>query len=500
MEQSEHDTPLQPHYDNAFKSTNTTIYAPSNIPEGVATGRDTYRSQGIAKSELGSAEDEDEPAASSQRLFETETSSSSSRLENLPAELRLKLLMHMPDLRTLRSLVHASPIIHAQYRYNRNTVLRMCVGCQLDGCLVDAYATLKSRVREIGSPRTDEKITDFLSSYQSWLSDSVHSSDVNSIHPGSLRWLAAYHLAVAQPLLHSYSKWALTNLSKATSSSTNEQVATEFNVKLQRSEEIRILRALYRYETFCHLFGRNQGRRHGAFRHNEVNEIFFCLFDPWEAEAIGCVDLFVRDKYQDIFDEVKGDLDPKNPRFRLENGVFHPEGSFDLHLEYEDYMDGTVSCGLTMTVRLLAVNDHEKLVAKMQRCLTHDACLDASMMKTLGSGAQNDRREMSPNFPNSRDEAEERRDPIDFVSDAVPPYGPPLAWVLLWNGKYANIYGDYVPESLRRWGYVMWNESRWTEMGARELIKMQWETAPDLVREIEFDYDWSPVGHLATEN
>jgi hypothetical protein len=65
----------------------------------------------------------------------------------------------------------------------------------------------------------------------------------------------------------------------------------------------------------------------------------------------------------------------------------------------------------------------------------------------------------------------------------------------LWGGKYANIYGGYVPESLKRWGYVIWDASRWTDIGANELFAMQWETAPELVEQIEFDYSWSPVEH-----
>lgn len=147
-----------------------------------------------------------------------------------------------------------------------------------------------------------------------------------------------------------------------------------------------------------------------------------------------------------------------------------------------------------LDVWMLAINNHDKLVIKMQRCLTHDQSLDPPMRKALWSVAQNDRREMSTKFPQVKDEVEQRRDPIDFVSDVVPPDGPPLAWVLLWGGKYANIYGAYVPESLRQWGYVIWDERRWIDMGAKELIARQWETVPELVKEMELDYDWSPIG------
>lgn len=159
-------------------------------------------------------------------------------------------------------------------------------------------------------------------------------------------------------------------------------------------------------------------------------------------------------------------------------------------------MDGTISRGLKLIVRLLAIDSQATLVTKMERYLTHDQCLDASMSKALGTLAQNDRREMSTNFPDSKDETEQRRDPIYFNGDVIPPDGPPLAWVLLWGGKYANIYGEYVPESVRRWGYVFWDQSRWMHIGTdEELIARQWHTAPDLVEEIELDCGWSPIQH-----
>lgn len=144
-------------------------------------------------------------------------------------------------------------------------------------------------------------------------------------------------------------------------------------------------------------------------------------------------------------------------------------------------------------MRLLNIEDHEKLVFKMQRCLTHDQNLDAPVRTAIGLAAQSDRREMSTRFPDKRDEAEQRQDPIRFTGDTVPPNSPPLAWVLLWGGKYANIYGEYVPEPLRRWGYVIWDKIRWDGMDAKELIARQWEMEPELVEEIKIDLGWSPL-------
>ena len=78
-------------------------------------------------------------------------------------------------------------------------------------------------------------------------------------------------------------------------------------------------------------------------------------------------------------------------------------------------MDGTISRGLEMIVQLLAIDDHQELVSKIERCLTHDQSLDTSMQRALGWVAQNDRRERATNFPDARDMAEQRRDPMDFV-------------------------------------------------------------------------------------
>jgi hypothetical protein len=141
---------------------------------------------------------------------------------------------------------------------------------------------------------------------------------------------------------------------------------------------------------------------------------------------------------------------------------------------------------------MFAIKDHTVLVDKMQFCLTPKG-LDAPMRTALGSVAQDLRRALSTNPPTARDEAERRRDLVDFVGDTIPPDGPPLAWVLLWGGKYANLYGEYVPESLRQWGYIMWDEWRWTDLGAKDLVAKQWETAPELVEGIKTDFNWSPV-------
>ncbi|KAK4032832.1 hypothetical protein C8A01DRAFT_50464 [Parachaetomium inaequale] len=445
------------------------------------------------------ADNADEPGPEVPELAKAthEHHGSSSALENLPAELRDQILLSAPDLLTLRSLVHASPVLHAQYRTNRDALLRACVARELDGFFVDAHACLMSRAVALGSIRTNVRITDFLDGYRGQLSGSRPRADVHSVNkPGSIRWLAAFHRTVARPLAHRYSTWALANLTQASSSSSEDQkaaetAASEMDIALSRSEEIRIFRALYRYETYYHLFGLNQATRVGIIEMPDINNLFFGLFDPWESEAIACLDVWVRQEYERLFDQVQDDLSAKNPKIRLADRHFDYEASLNLNGQREDYMDGSVSRGLRLTVRLLPVHDHDTLVTKMEHNLIKSHFLDDPIRRIVGSTVQRMRRDTSLN---ARDEAEQRRDPMDFTGDAVPPDSPPLAWVRLWGGTYVNIFGEYIPEPLKQWGHVMWDAQRWAELGAEHLVSKQWETASNIIEEIEDHYGWRPSG------
>ena len=72
----------------------------------------------------------------------------------------------------------------------------------------------------------------------------------------------------------------------------------DYGGTLSRSEEIRIMRALYQCETYHHLF--------------------------------------VRQKYKVVFNKVMADLHHKPPRFKQPNGVTNPTGSLDLDGEREN--------------------------------------------------------------------------------------------------------------------------------------------------------------------
>ena len=92
--------------------------------------------------------------------------------------------------------------------------------------------------------------------------------------------------------------------------------------------------------------------------------------------------------------------------------------------------------------------------------------------EALGQSAQTIRRRQ---HPSSRDSKEERRDPLPFQGDRADGVYPPLAWTLMWQGTYSNLFGYYMEDPIRSWGYVMWDAARLEQSGAKEVLKRQWE-------------------------
>lgn len=111
----------------------------------------------------------------------------------------------------------------------------------------------------------------------------------------------------------------------------------------------------------------------------------------------------------------------------------------------------------------------DELAATVRQCLAHTdlyACRDDWLDGKPEVAPVRDLRLMSADAspatskdaqdsePATQDSGRELR----FDGDSTD--GPPLAWVLYWQGKASNAFGDHVPASLRRWGYVMWDAHR----------------------------------------
>lgn len=153
--------------------------------------------------------------------------------------------------------------------------------------------------------------------------------------------------------------------------------------------------------------------------------------------------------------------------------------------------------GLKFVLDLSKCDDHNKRVELVSKYFTRDQVpylFDACMFRYV----QSQRRHLAVDRFCQKDLAERRRDPMPFKGDDIScallngdtdpdnesvaqvptTCGPPLVWVLMWDGKYSNLYGEYTPQLFRQCGYVLWDERRWdTIHRARQMLLSHWKSS-----------------------
>lgn len=138
-------------------------------------------------------------------------------------------------------------------------------------------------------------------------------------------------------------------------------------------------------------------------------------------------------------------------------------------------MEGTVlhgGLGLLQTILLdtKPEDDREQLVALMQDSIASSYTPLAEFEGAFGETAQSYRRQEAPS---AGDALTARRAPLPFLGDDDLG-GPPLAWAVIWDGTYSNLFGEYMPDEMRRWAYVLWDAGRLEERGGRGVLERQW--------------------------
>lgn len=412
-------------------------------------------------------------------------------LENLPPEVRRQILFTL-DFEGLRALTHASPVYHQQFILDQKPLLRRCLENTLRSVAVEAYFVQQSSSASFSKERTKDGVAQFLQSYQDRRS-SPHSV-LQEVSSDEASKMVAFHTSIVEPLVAEFTRWALDNLGKFAGTQQEHQ-------PLSTAEETRVLRAFYRYELCCHLFGLGAHLReepdHLNFESVEILTLFAVPFEPWEVEEVACVCRFLRNKYEQIFDEISWDVNENNPKFDGERPPT-PDGAFDLTgvcLSFFpsprcvqianqpidprcSFLTAVLSRGLPLLHTVLfRIRNHDHLVTTMQEQIAWPlgSFFDDDTGNALSDTPQYYRRR---EYPSERDAMQDRRDPLLFQGDCAALVGsdgiwtslPPLAWTVLWRETYSNIFGFHVPEEIQRWGYVLWDAKRMEETGAKEAL------------------------------
>lgn len=200
------------------------------------------------------------------------------------------------------------------------------------------------------------------------------------------------------PLAAHYIGWAFNNLAKETKKDPLQSYEP-----LSRTEETRLVRALYRFQLYCNLFGVSHYRFRCQwmleFDHVNILRIYLGNYEPWEVEEIACIYAFTKATFNQVFDDIRWDVHQDNPRFE-EHRPPTPQGAFNLDSGYtRDFLlEGTLSRGLVLLHDVLfKIKDHTQLVSTMQEQISR--ARSDSLEDILDNTSQSRRRPTTPHGP-----------------------------------------------------------------------------------------------------
>ncbi|TVY75295.1 hypothetical protein Focb16_v004944 [Fusarium oxysporum f. sp. cubense] len=291
--------------------------------------------------------------------------------------------------------------------------------------------------------RTKENVLQFLETYDVQHREHYKTKslllDKDQVIPA-----VTFHSKIVKPLAYRFVTWVQRHHDKLISPA-----------QLSTTETGRILRAFYRYQLFCNLFGVDVQSRHGIGTDEERLEEYLDKFQPWEIEEILCINAFIEDKYSQVLDQVTWNFHPNNPKWDAEQtDPSTPEGAYNI----EWFVLSSV----------FEARDHPALVELMSQYIISsngdwffEATDDLVQERWRGR------------FLSEGDQAQDYREPMPFEGDRE---GLPLlAWVILWKETSSNLYGVHIMEAFREWGSVMWDAGRLISSGAADTLTTEWE-------------------------
>lgn len=221
-------------------------------------------------------------------------------LEDLPSEIKVMILCHIPKLASLSSIVHASPAYHQAYLGAREEVLHAITVRTLqkhDIGLLDPWTAVNAPQLSYDIPHRVEIIHEYLERYAQGQMDasrrrltSIDSLTILSLQRKFTILITKYYLGI-------FARNPFQGL-------TDNDAPPPSNSELHR-----LHRALWRYEIYSKLFGpikqapRRELSMYGdvlpgsTFSEVEIAHHFFRLFPIHEVEELACLQKWAGDYY-----------------------------------------------------------------------------------------------------------------------------------------------------------------------------------------------------------
>ncbi|KAL7946057.1 hypothetical protein V8C42DRAFT_352943 [Trichoderma barbatum] len=369
-------------------------------------------------------------------------SPSTSRIESLPCLIR-----------------------HNQVKQDRPSILYGQLKAMLGNTLLEAYAVYQTSFPPFKNDTRDKAVVQpFLESYANKRLIERAGPSLRELSEEAIIAMWKFQTEIVAPIVELFAQWTLANLSSKVENygytlcwplDGDGPDASSLEIALSAMERMRILRGMYRFQLYCHIFG-SQGRSRPRFGEDpfvsmdDVVGLFCNIFEPWELEEFWRIQAYVHHKCEGI--------------------------SVTDHV-----VDGTASRGLRPLYAISFVGgDHANRIRVMHEVLAWPT-IEYLNLSYGSTGLQWSHRK---NYPSERDLNEFRREPLPFNGDGESDefnLRPLAAWVILWKGKYSNI--RFIDWELLIWGYVMWDKDRIDFTGAEEIT-------------FSFRLEFLPLGNL----
>ena len=196
------------------------------------------------------------------------THPSSLSLESFPTELVQAILSYASDAVSLRALILSGASLYRAFLAVQNLILKDVVRNEFRASILPhALAILTSAHFSL---QRDDQIQ----------SDQIEDSLLHFHHVAALPETWSLSESLALSTVRDYVKYFATDFASALSANLLMGVSDEGPIALTRHEMNRIERALYRYELYCNLFGKNNTQC--RFDFHDQRRLFFGKFAPWE--------------------------------------------------------------------------------------------------------------------------------------------------------------------------------------------------------------------------
>ncbi|KAL8893810.1 MAG: hypothetical protein Q9192_004902 [Flavoplaca navasiana] len=156
-------------------------------------------------------------------------------LEGLPVEMQTAILRQVPDIRSLKNLVHASPVLYNVYRAQRASILQVVLKHEIGLCSPHALAVI-----EASSLERDTTQEDYQNSLGAFCQRFRNGQQIQNL---------SFDQTLALLRLHRVVSLAMEAFCpSATDPTSGSSAPVE---ALSSDEDMRIRRAFYRYQTYC---------------------------------------------------------------------------------------------------------------------------------------------------------------------------------------------------------------------------------------------------------